>query len=485
VTQRKIDEAQIDEALANWPSTARSPLDWDEAADQVITRIQSPNVTGTERMIADDALFGAPLPQEPGEPEPRGAEKARPAALRSQEDRQRERSNLQSLVKLANTPPPPGVGKTPSAPPIINNTAGGDSGIVDLKILASLDPFGAARAKTTPLAAVDLYEDDEVVNTSDVIREEEEPSHVSPWGVGARPPSNDPPPGSLNDLVPDERSSAPPQSAPRAARPNRAALLASARAQLHDAPANSGGGLAAHRSTALAWGMAIVAVAAAVLFFVKTRQKDAPVAEVVATAEPPAASASASAAPPPAPPTAAQTAAAASSAPTTGEKVASADELPLAPKKQAQTKSGPRPTEDKPKVAVAAKPKEESSSSSSDPNDLRSEIEKRAGSKEPKQEAADSTGSQSSSSLPQRPSGGEITGAINAALPNARACLGPDDPVSYATIVFDSSGKVSSVTVSGGAEGKPAEQCIRTAMGHVKVQPFAESSFTARATVRP
>jgi hypothetical protein len=88
-------------------------------------------------------------------------------------------------------------------------------------------------------------------------------------------------------------------------------------------------------------------------------------------------------------------------------------------------------------------------------------------------------------SVPLKPSQGAIQGALGAALPAARACLGPDDPISHATITFGSDGSVTNVGVSGGAAGKPAEACIRNALKRARVMPFAQPTFTATATVRP
>lgn len=88
-------------------------------------------------------------------------------------------------------------------------------------------------------------------------------------------------------------------------------------------------------------------------------------------------------------------------------------------------------------------------------------------------------------SVPLKPSQGAINGALGAALPGARACLGPDDPISRATVTFQSDGTVQSVTVTGGAAGKPAEACIRSALMRAKVPPFAMPTFTAPATIRP
>jgi hypothetical protein len=88
-------------------------------------------------------------------------------------------------------------------------------------------------------------------------------------------------------------------------------------------------------------------------------------------------------------------------------------------------------------------------------------------------------------SVTLKPSQGAINGALGAALPGARACLGPDDPISRATVTFQSDGTVQSVTVTGGAAGKPAEACIRSALMRAKVPPFAMPTFTAPATIRP
>jgi hypothetical protein len=88
-------------------------------------------------------------------------------------------------------------------------------------------------------------------------------------------------------------------------------------------------------------------------------------------------------------------------------------------------------------------------------------------------------------SIPLKPSLGAIQGALGAALPTARACLGPDDPISHATVTFRSDGSVESVSVSGGAAGKAAEGCIRAALSKARVAPFVQPTFTVPATVRP
>jgi hypothetical protein len=87
-------------------------------------------------------------------------------------------------------------------------------------------------------------------------------------------------------------------------------------------------------------------------------------------------------------------------------------------------------------------------------------------------------------SVPQRPSQGAVIGALGAVMPNARACLDADDAVSRATVTFASDGTVKNVAVNGGAKGKPAEACIKGALSHAKVSPFAEESYTTTVTVR-
>jgi hypothetical protein len=88
-------------------------------------------------------------------------------------------------------------------------------------------------------------------------------------------------------------------------------------------------------------------------------------------------------------------------------------------------------------------------------------------------------------SVPLRPSTGAVRGALGAVTPGARACLDPDDAVSHAMVTFQSDGSVQNVTVSGGAAGKPAEACIRTALSRARIPAFASATFSAPVTIRP
>jgi hypothetical protein len=88
-------------------------------------------------------------------------------------------------------------------------------------------------------------------------------------------------------------------------------------------------------------------------------------------------------------------------------------------------------------------------------------------------------------SLPAKPALGAVQGALGTVLPGARSCLGPDDPVSRATITFKSDGSVQAVAVSGHASGEPAEECIRSRLMAARIPPFASPTFTWTVTVRP
>ena len=86
--------------------------------------------------------------------------------------------------------------------------------------------------------------------------------------------------------------------------------------------------------------------------------------------------------------------------------------------------------------------------------------------------------------VPQRPSQGAMTGALRPNIAAASKCLGDGDGDSRATIVFESTGKAQSVSVSGPAAGTPAEACITKALMKTKIGPFADATYSTPVTIR-
>jgi hypothetical protein len=81
-----------------------------------------------------------------------------------------------------------------------------------------------------------------------------------------------------------------------------------------------------------------------------------------------------------------------------------------------------------------------------------------------------------------RPSPGAVIGALNAVLPSARECLGPDDAIRVGTVTFRSDGTVAKVELNG---KRASDDCIKGAVTRARVEPFADDTFTTRVTVRP
>jgi hypothetical protein len=306
-----------------------------------------------------------------------------------------------------------------------------DSGIVDLAAAAKADPEGEVRAKTTPLAEHDLVEA--------------------------------PPEAEASESESEREREGGPKSEPRPKEKEKPNVIV---------------GLFVTSLVALG------AAAAIGFLYVETKPPVATnTAKPILTLQlPGAATASASAEAPPA--------ATAASDP---------NSLPAAPAKLAEAPktggaNGTKPTApsgsagDSAKLALGAlgkgdtAPREEEARGATGPNDLGAALRKEMGddTKDKTPAAALTNGAD----LPQRPSQGAVTGALGTVLPEARRCLGPDDPVSRAAIVFTSNGSVQSVAVTGPAEGKASETCIKAALSKAKVKPFAEPTFTANITIR-
>jgi len=94
---------------------------------------------------------------------------------------------------------------------------------------------------------------------------------------------------------------------------------------------------------------------------------------------------------------------------------------------------------------------------------------------------ADSRGGE----LPAKPTTGAVQAALGSVMSGARHCVAGDEAPSRAVVVFGSDGRVQQVTVSGAAAGKSSASCIEAQLSRARVQPFAASSFSVNATVRP
>jgi hypothetical protein len=378
-------------------------------------------------------------------------------------DRERDRRSLQDLAKMAQglTPPPASVVPTPSAPSGVvraAEAAADDSGLVDLAAAASVDPGAEQRAKTTALASQGLFDDEPRASA---------PTAAAP--VTAR--SAEPLPAQPAPSV-----APPPVSAPVASAP---ITPAGAMPQTREEKKKGGAGIA----LLLGGVVALSAAAAGGFLYMKSHVSAEPVATkaaappVVVQAEPrPAETPSepapaANAAPEEMPDETTTTAVAAKHAVHTNAKSATP-----ATKAAATKPEGPAKMTEKDLGVTPGGPA----------GDLGAAMKKEVGDDGAKATpAAATTGANTpTGNVPQKPSQGAVTGAIGAVLPGARACLGPDDPVSRATIVFTSAGTVQSVSVSGNAAGKPAEACIKGALTKAKVQPFAEPTYSANITVR-
>ena len=159
---------KLDEMLSKWPMPEKPQLEADEAAERVMATITAGQLPAS----IDDSLLAPPLPQAPEEgARAEGAEQVKTSAPQKVEskmskDRTRDRTSFQELAKLATTPPPSSA--VPASPTSSGQAAvvrgkeaePSDSGIVDLKMIATMDPGAAQRAQSTPLAAEGLFEDE-------------------------------------------------------------------------------------------------------------------------------------------------------------------------------------------------------------------------------------------------------------------------------------------------------------------------------------
>ena len=518
-TPKKV---RLDAVLREWPDDVKSPMDWEEMALRIEERVDSGAPGSTVASITDENLFAAPLGQIEGEGHNSAAISAPVKAgetrvskgetMTMPADRERDRRSLQDLAKLGTmglTPPPPSVrapnsvpGGAPSGVQRAAEAKKDDSGIVDLAMAAQSDPQAAMRAQSTPLASDGLFDDEpasikpgpvssapssqmhaaQAAQSAPASQQFQQPApSMPPFSAPASAPSSLPP-GSISQ----------PLSAPISLAGAAGAVASSSQRAIAPAPKKGSG-----KVVALVLGLvAVGSIAAGGVFFMKHRAaeqlaKSTPVVTqpAVAPADPapkpveaanttPAPAADPSGLDPNALPTATPDAKLAAA-----PKVAAKGGAPAVVAKN--DKPAPAPVkEEGPKLSAKDLPTTPTGPGGDLGSAMGAAVGKNGNSAEPTP-AAGNTGPQfAAGTVPQKPSQGAVTGAIGAVLPNARGCLGPDDPVSRASITFTSAGTVQSVNVTGGAAGKPAEACIKGALGKAKVAPFAEPTYTANITVR-
>ena len=363
-------------------------------------------------------------------------------------DRERDRRSLQELAKLANATPAPSSVKFDvgplSAPLSSSSRKDEDSGLVNLQAFAPAPepapvsappPASVAPASAPPASAG--------------------PSSVAP--ASAAPSSTDA--AVVSAAVASTTAPAPTQGA---------AAVAVAK----PAEKESGNG----KLLVIGGLFAAAALAAGAFFMMKpkpaepvamntpveTKAPDKPAAPVAAPTAAPAATET---------PTEHTTTAAKPVAAVKGAGAASGGTAKVDPKEEKKEEK---------KVTAADLPP-----SSGAPGDLGAAMRVAAGPGAQTAHEEKPTGPQfAAGSVPQKPSQGAVTGALGAVLGAARACVQPDDAVSRATVTFASAGNVTSVSVSGGAAGKPAEGCIKAALMKAKVSPFAEASYSTPVTIR-
>lgn len=376
---------------------------------------------------------------------------------------------------MASTPAPSST--RPSQPPsgVVRavESLDHDSGVIDLALAQAADPQAAQRATATPLAAAGLFDEDP-----------------------ASERGSQPPPVSQRISVPPASSGARSGSMPIAAASQPSVAARDATPAHVVVPGKDEGEKKRGGLVVLLGGLiAASAVAAGAFFFVQHSKSNTPVASVAAPVTQPEV-----VVPPPAAPIliAQNDTPAADSVDPSAVLAPTATAMPKGAAGGAMKKSAAKTAATSPKVEAPAQPpadavdpklvaKDLPPSPTEPTGTLADHMKQAAGPTAAVNGDPQAAGGPqfAAGSVPQRPSQGAVTGALGAALSGARACLAPDAAVSQATITFGSAGAVSSVAVTGSAAGKPAEACIKAALGKAKVPPFAQPSYTAKVTVRP
>jgi hypothetical protein len=458
---------KLDDMLAKWPMREPTQLEVDEAAERVTAALEAGQLPAS----VDESLFAPPLPKTTDEGQTSAPRSSKPGFAapgiavenKMSKDRTRNRTSFQELAKLATTPPPPTSSIVPQSPTSSGQTGvlrakeadTSDSGIVDLKMIASLDPTGAQRAESTPLAASGLFEDESA-----------------------------PPKPAVTAAVAQQvmsTSSAP--SAPVAASAVAQPSVAKAKEEK-----KGGGGVL----LVLGGLVTAAAIAAGAFFFIKHQKAQQTVATVTTSA--PDKAAEKAPTKPQTTATAAATVAQNDTTPTIDTAAANPDPSKPMLKFHAKPTSGgggaatPQETAAAPTGTVDPKliANIPTGGAGGGSGDLAEAMKTAAGGGTGLGQGGGQTdqGPKVAGNVAQRPSQGQVAGAIGSVMPSAKACLGPDDPMSRATVTFQSDGTVKSVSVSGFAAGKPAEACIKSALSKATVAPFAEATYPVPVTIR-
>ena len=436
-------DAKLDGWLADWPAPERNDGAWENFGSKLDERL-----AGLEIGQGEEAWLEAPLPTEPGEGnsdnavfEAGGASMSEPESDKPESDKPKKKSLKDFAQRVSVTPPTPSEAK-PTASPLPK------AGETPLPVSGPRGSSPSLRASASFVSRPpEARDSDSGILDLNAVRK----SAASIPDAGAQPGEN--------GLFDDEAKVAVPVKAP----PKKSSAIPII-----------GGGL-----------VAVLALAAAAILVVRSSgQSDMSAAEapMVAAAPPPADQAE---------PAAEKARAAASGLTAEGLALATASapaEEPAAPGRAESE------TDDEAKTAAAKtddkkeKSDEKADKQPTDPKDLAGAMATAVGengtSKDDDGKKAAGPGVDPGS-IPDSPSQGAIQGAIGSVKGAAKGCVAGMDEPSRATITFASNGTVSSVSVSGGAAGKPAAGCIQSALKRARVGPFKRSSFTVGVTLRP
>ncbi len=435
----KLD-ARMDGWLKDWPAPEREEAAWETAA----TRIEE-KIAPLSAAEGDDDWLAAPLPAEPGEGDSEPAQQV-PSEVRMSEpspDKMKRKSLKDIAQRVSAAPPAPASTAEPPPP----SGRGGPR--------VSAPPEAPARPAFVSRPTEARDSDSGILDLAAV-----RASQASLPDSGAAP--------GTEGLFDDDKASAAAAAAP--------AKPASAKKSSSVIPLVGGGVVA------------IAAIAAA--FFVVMKRSPGE----MASQSPPAAAVVASAAAPGAEFTA---------RPATTETGAAAEPLAIASSGTAQPlaeNAGDRAATGGAEPAKASS-KEESKgagekTASADakkepaapaPTDLTGAMATAVGANtsQPAAEKKDEPAGPAPGSIPESPSQGAIQGALGSVMGAAKGCVAGMDAPSRATVVFGSSGRVKSVSVTGPAASTGAAGCIKSALSKASVGPFQRDSYAVGVTIRP